>query len=303
MGIIQFTGIYQFRFWYPGMAYVPMLNPNFYGAFAVLFTGVVIGGFFIYHKESELTHPFTWWNRGVWYSLVLLGYGACISAASSLVYVGLIMVFLLYAFLEFVTKRKEFLTLVALIIGLFIMIFLFNIICKGRVVGEISTVGKQIQEEGTIFGDGVGSSRMLIWKQTIALLPEYGWVGCGLEQLDMFCMENYGGENAVQFDKAHNEYLNLWITEGILALIFYLIFLFSLFISGIKQFLRKREIETKNKSMERNEISKMVFFAFFGYIEQAFFNISVIQVAPYFWMICGLLYCGKRSVNEETVDS
>lgn len=302
IGVIQFTGIYQFGFWYPGMAYVPMRNPNFYGAFAVLFTGVAIGGFYTYRRDSKITHPFSWWNRWVWYVLTLIGYAACISADSALVYVGLIMMLLLYAVLLLLSKEKGFLPLLGLIVGLVLVVIVFDVICKGQVVDEITTVGKQIQAEGTVFGDRVGSSRMMIWKQTIALLPEYGLFGCGLEQLGMLCLNTYGIDNAIQFDKAHNEYLNLWITEGIFALVFYLIFLFALFIPGIKQFKRRKTRETEGMQAEHNEISKIAFFAFFGYIAQAFFNISVVQVAPYFWMICGLLYSRKRIMNEETVD-
>ena len=290
VGIVQFTGFYRFGFLYPGMAYVPMRNPNFYGAFAVLFTGAAIGGFFLYRKDSAVTHPVSRWNRSVWYGLVLLGYAACISAASSLVYAGLIMMLLLYLFLEIGSGRKQILPFFGLIVGFVVVMILFDILSGGAVIGELFSVGYQIQEEGTIFGDHVGSSRMLIWKQTVALLPEYGWFGCGLEQLGMLCLDTYGIENGIQFDKAHNEYLNLWITEGIFALVFYLIFLFALFIPGLKQFFGGEK--------KKARLSKIAFFAFFGYIAQAFFNISVVQVAPYFWMICGLLCRGLLSKGK-----
>ena len=36
-----------------------------------------------------------------------------------------------------------------------------------------------------------------------------------------------------------------------------------------------------------------LFLAFVGYSVQAFFNISVIEVAPLFWIIIGLLYDRK----------
>ena len=299
IGVLQFTGVYRFGFLYQGMAYVPMRNPNFYGAFAVLFTGVAMGGYFVYDEISEITCLFKRWNRGFWYCMVIVGYIACISASSGLVYVGLIMMLLLYLFCEFVSGRKSYLSFFCLLIGLIITIILFNFISGGNVIGELGSVGLQIQEEGSVFGDHVGSSRMLIWKQTMALLPEYGWFGCGLEQLGGLCMETCGSSNAIQFDKAHNEYLNIWVTEGIFALIFYLVFLFMLFFAGIKQFWKG-----KNKTAEKREcgvISKIAFFAFFGYIAQAFFNISVVQVAPYFWIICGLLYRRKRNTDEETL--
>ena len=299
LGILQFTGIYEFEARFPGMACTPMQNPNFYGAFAVLFTGVGLGGYYIYNENSEITHPYSWWNRWVWYGLVLLGYSSCICADSSLVYVGLLMMFLLYLFLEIVTKRRKFLSFVWLIIGLAVLIFMFNCFQNGTVIQEIASVGNQIKEEGSVFGDRVGSSRMLIWKQTVALLPKYGWFGCGIEQLGIVSLNTYGIENSIHFDKAHNEYLNLWVTEGIFALLLYLIFLFALFLPGLVGFFKKK---VPAGSEVHEELSKIAFFAFFGYIAQAFFNISVVQVAPYFWMICGLLYRGKRSIDEEAVD-
>ena len=96
-------------------------------------------------------------------------------------------------------------------------------------MSEIMSVAEQVIEEGSLFGDRVGSSRMWIWKSTIALRPEYGLLGCGIEQLGLLCLSEYGVINGIYFDKAHNEYLNLWITEGIFAIGIYLVFLFSLF--------------------------------------------------------------------------
>lgn len=298
LGILQYIGVYEENQRFPHMACVMMRNPNFYGAFATLFTGVAVGGYCIYNEESRVTHPFRWCNRFVWYVMVVLGFSACICASSSLVYAGIIMMLLLYFFLEIISGRKGFLSLIILVVSLVVLVFLFNLVHGGSAVSEITSVGNQIKAEGSIFGDGVGSSRMLIWKQTVALIPKYWLFGCGIERLSMHCFEMYKGDVAMYFDKAHNEYLNLWVTEGIFALIFYLVFLFCLFIPGVKRFAGKK----KQTISECDEISKIVLFAFFGYIAQACFNISVVQVAPYFWLICGLLYNRKRRLHEETVD-
>ncbi|MBR6537176.1 MAG: O-antigen ligase family protein [Lachnospiraceae bacterium] len=302
LGVIQYTGIYVFGGRFPGMAYVPMRNPNFYGGFTVLFTGVGIGGFYSYHKELEVTHPFSRWNQIIWYVLVIMGYIGCICARSALVYAGLVMMLLMVLFLALVSERRKLFQFFVLAFGLVAVIYLFDLEKGGGVTAEIKTVGEQIKTEGSVFGNSVGSGRMLIWKQIVSLMPEYGVLGCGVEHLGSLWIEKWGYSfNGQYVDKAHNEYLNLWITEGFFALVIYLVFLFSLFIPGLKQFFgRKRKTAEHEK---QDMISKIAFFAFFGYIAQAFFNISVIQVAPYFWMICGLLYCGKRSVNEETVDS
>ncbi len=317
LGILQFFGICTFTGRFPGIAYVPMRNPNFYASFAVLFLGIAIGGFYLYEKESAVTRPFSRWNRWGWYGLVLLGYAACISATSSVAYVGIIMLLLLCVFFEVATKQRRIWVPVSLILGFLVLFFVFNRIRNGLVAAEFFSVWNQIMEEGSLFGDSVGSFRMAIWKQTLSLLPEHGLFGCGIDQLAEYCFDGYLGAAVTYFDKAHNEYLNLWITEGIFALVFYLIFLFALFIPGLKQFFdgeKKKARKTKDPAGEEkgvkaaekervsDEISKIVFFAFFGYIAQAFFNISVVQVAPYFWMICGLLYRRKRDRDEETVD-
>jgi len=299
LGLMQYLGIYVFGNKFGGMAYVPMRNPNFYGAFAVLFTGAGMGGFFAYEKESEVTHPFSWWKRGVWYALVLAGYAACICARSTLVYAGLIMMLLMYLCLELVTKRRRILSFLALVAGLLGLIFLFDLYKDGGVTAEIKTISNQIEAEGTVFGDSVGSGRMQIWKETISLLPKYGLQGCGIEQLGLHRGESYMAGDGLNFDKAHNEYLNLWVTEGIFALVIYLVFLFALFIPGLRQFF---EDGKQSREKRDDDITKIAFFAFFGYIAQAFFNISVVQVAPYFWIMCGLLYSRKRSKNEEKTD-
>ena len=141
---------------------------------------------------------------------------------------------------------------------------------------------------------------MLIWKQTVALLPEYWLFGCGIELLIVHCFDHVDIGEAFAFDRAHNEYLNLWVTEGIFALVIYLVFLFALFLPGIAMFMKNKKTGAVRQGGD--EVSKIALFAFFGYIAQAFFNSSVVQVAPYFWMICGLLYSRKRNVNEEAMD-
>lgn len=288
LGFLQFAEICEFGPYFPGMAIAPMHNPNFYGAFAVLFTGVAIGGFFVYDKSVKATHLFAKQNRWIWYIFVLLGYSACIFAGSSLVYVGLLMIFLLYFVMEIVTKRRRWISFAALLLGLVLLVLVYDMIQGGNVTREITSVGNQIKEEGSVFGDSVGTSRMYTWKRTVKLLPQYFWFGCGIEQLGIISQRIYGPEDLYPFDKAHNEYLNLWVTEGVFAIVFYLVFLFALFLPGVMRFVKRQKEVSEN--VTRDVLCKIALFAFFGYIAQEFFNISVIQVAPYFWMICGLLY-------------
>lgn len=300
LGVIQFTGVIELSPYYSGMAYIPMRNPNFYASFAIMFTGVAMGGYSVYSSKSAVVHPWCWWTRLTWFVLVLFGYASCISASSSVSYVGLIMMLLLYLYFEIISGHRDFWSFLWLVLSLIGMMVFLNILSSGSVFSEFTSVGVQIAEEGSLFGDRVGTGRMQIWKQTISLLPRFWLFGCGIELLILHCFEGYLGTNCVAFDRAHNEYLNLWITEGIFALVIYLVFLFALFLPGIAMFMKNKK--TGEVRHVGDEVSKIALFAFFGYIAQAFFNISVVQVAPYFWMICGLLYSRKRNVNEEAMD-
>ena len=77
------------------------------------------------------------------------------------------------------------------------------------------------------------------------------------------------------FDKAHNDYLQVLVTTGILGLISYLAFQFSLLIRSLKKFDEPLVIALVTASI--------------CFCAQAFFNIGVPIVAPYGWIVFGML--------------
>lgn len=292
MALIQVTGIYSVTDSFKGWACSPMQNPNFFASFSVLFTGISITAFLYYKDEIKLFKPFRWMSRWIWYALSLMGFLSCISAFSSVAYVGLIMMFLMLIMLEIIQKQKRIQYIILLFVGLIGMMICLNFVSKGRVFSEFLSIGKQIEESGSLFADEVGSYRMLIYKNSIKLIPSYVFFGCGVENLEQVYTERFGQLSpGIVCDRAHNEYLHMWITEGVFAIAAYLVFLFALFIPMIKKIIRQRKEKDESESFY---LRVVVFVAFFGYIAQAFFNISVIQVAPYFWMFCGLLYQKKE---------
>lgn len=97
---------------------------------------------------------------------------------------------------------------------------------------------------------------------------------------------------ALAFDKAHNEYVHLGATLGIVGLFAYLVFVTLICINGFKGIKKEAQFYNDNEI-----IKKMLFAAVIGYLGQAYFNISVLQVAPFFWTFMGLLvadYFPKR---------
>ena len=85
------------------------------------------------------------------------------------------------------------------------------------------------------------------------------------------------------FDKVHNEYLQILITEGIFALISYLLLFGWVTIKGTINNYKNKEI--------------YLILPVIGYLTQAFFNISVIEVAPFFYISLGLLV--DRGISNE----
>ena len=283
LGFIAFYGVLQFlqvpimRHKSARVAVYPTKNQNYFSALPVLFIGLIFVQIMYREKDANKSKGKTIF----FHLLLLLGFGACLSADSLLVYMGIIMEFLLLAFLELVTKKHRYGKILCFVAEFLLVFFIFNVISGGQMLDELFTFSNQVEQEGTLFGDSVGTGRMQLWKDTLKAIPGIWVFGCGIECTSA----NHG------VGDAHNEYLQLWAEQGSFALIAYLVFLFSLFIPGLLQFIKKEEYDS-------DIVSKAAMFAFFGYIAQAFANIRVIQVAPYFWLCCGLLYVRKRQKTE-----
>lgn len=119
----------------------------------------------------------------------------------------------------------------------------------------------------------IGSGRLKLWKDCMPLIKKYWLTGAGIDNFK----DAYPQTGRIQFDKAHNVYLQMAITNGIFALLAYCFLCLIIFLKGIKF----------NKTFYI-----ALYMAFVTYCIQAFANISVLDVAPYFYLIMGLL-CSK----------
>lgn len=295
VGMVQFSRIFGSGELFSGVASFPIGNQNFYASLMVLFAGVAMAGVWLYEEKSALFHPTAWWKRGIWITLSVLSYIGCIASKSSSAHVGIFIMLLFLVFLDLIGRRKC-LRWVAFLFVLYLAVgFVLNILSGGRIWQEFIGNFIVIKEEGSLFADKVGTSRMKIWKDVIGLLPTYWLFGCGVENLGYVYLKVYGRDAAGRFsDKAHNEYLDIWISEGIVSLVLYLVLLFYLFIPGVLQYRKESKYET-------DDVSKVAVIPFLGYLAQAFFNVRMASVAPYFWIICGLLCVKGKMKNNSCV--
>jgi len=142
------------------------------------------------------------------------------------------------------------------------------------IITELSTTSPKTIKE-------VSNGRLVVWEKSIPLVKKYWLTGCGLDNFK----DAYPNEGYLKYDKAHNVYLQIAVTNGIPAIIIFLILLFVAFLKGIKL---------------KNKFLTPIYIAFIGYSIQAFFNISVIDVAPYFYIILGLIFSDQKEKNKVT---
>ncbi len=191
-----------------------------------------------------------------------------------------------------VLKRKQ-LWKKAIIISLAFLIIFASV----NYTNESQVITSRINSTITQVSSGdinhSGSGRIFIWRTAFPLLKDYWLHGSGPDTFGLVFPNDSAQVKAFlhnYIDKAHNEYLQIAVTLGIPALIFYLLFLFEIIKSTLKSVLKLNE---ENKFYYYALLSGIV-----GYIVQAFFNISVVVVAPYFWIILGLSYLSIKEAKE-----
>ena len=141
----------------------------------------------------------------------------------------------------------------------------------------------------------ISNGRFDIWKNSLNIVKDNYLVGVGY---DNFHLAYYEGVNlnevyfatidgvyqpvrkyVVMYDNAHNIYLHKLISVGILGIIPYLLLCLLTFINGLKN---------------KDNLSIILLGGFIAYSIQAFSNIDVIQVAPIYYVIIGLILSVKQ---------
>lgn len=136
----------------------------------------------------------------------------------------------------------------------------------------------------------IGSSRGYIWSRSLPLLKNALVFGYGPDtfatafpQHDIFGkMYAYHGDMWQVVDKPHNLYLQIAINTGIISLLAFL------FLVGYYLYRSFRIYLSNSFDDFLSQAGVGVFVAIVGYLGAAFFNDSVVSVAPVFWCLLGL---------------
>lgn len=175
----------------------------------------------------------------------------------------------------------------------FLSIFLLlNLSTNGKIIGR-ATNSIVIEETGITKVEDSGRIEILnISWNAFKDHPFIGWGPDTLKyRLDSQYSEShreYINKHGAYIDKSHNEFLEYAVSNGIFNLIAYLLLIGVIIYNLIKSI--------------RNDLSKLLLLTLIGYLVQSFFNISVIMVAPIFWIFLG--FCVKEKefeLNEKII--
>lgn len=154
----------------------------------------------------------------------------------------------------------------------------------------------------------VGSSRGYIWSRTLPLLGECMITGYGADtfpyvfpQTD-FLAKHYAyteGFN-ITVDKPHNLYLQIFFSNGLIALLAFLFICVWYLVDCLRLYAFRREYRPAQI------YGAAVMLAVTGYLAAGLFNDSVVSVAPVFWILlgtgCALNTINRRADKGESAD-
>ncbi len=269
MDIVK-TIIHDKTLWVTGYTY----NPNFFGIIMLISLCYSLG---LFIENSSL-------KRRIIYIILFILFliGLLLSNTTSCV-VGLI--FILIYLIFYCIRNKNINSLLVVLILVINITFIMNQFGYTTIVNDLIRTKNETVEIAKGNVDGYyGTRRIKIWSETMKIVPKNLVHGVGIDNF-FFA---FGSKPLIikvyMYDKAHNEFLQILITEGIFALISYLLFYISVLLIGFKNNYKKYHY---------------LLLTPIAYLIQAFFNISVIEIAPIFFISLGLLI--DRSDKDNTI--
>lgn len=257
-------------------------NPNFFGSLLVTVISIVICNF-IMDKKLNIKEIL----------VIILMFVALINSQSTGPFLTLVIALI---FLIIFLKIKNNLVIKKLIILIVILLVTYTSVYFINKIVYKSDRCEMCDIKETVRSGGTG--RLTIWKNSLDIVRDYPIVGVGFDNFylaypnpDINDAITYVITNGVMkpkinyiliFDNAHNVYLHTLVSTGFLGVIPYLLLCLLVFLKGL---------EFKDK------FGILLLSAFVAYSIQAFANISVVQVAPIYYLIMGLIL----SIKEEPI--
>lgn len=267
-----------------------LFNPDFFGTFMIILVGLWLPKFLLSNKFKILNL--------VILLIFILGVFISGTMGSFLTLIFLFIIAIIYTLYRRKSFNKKVILFKYFLVGIssFTMFILVSLITNDNLKDDVLNMGAEFSSvvAGDVKGE-FGTGRIYIWKEALKYFPKYIYTGIGIDNFaylgfddNTFIYDSYLEDNIVY--KAHNEFLQILVTEGIFTFIFYLIFLFLIVVISFKK-LSSLSLSSENQIL-------CLFFTFIGYLFQAIFNIRIILIAPFFFILSGFLVADVTSEKE-----
>jgi len=254
-------------------------NSMFFGTLCSICFPIIYGDFIKSKCKKEIIIKFL--------LLIIFTYGLLISGAmSSVVSLIFVILFSIYEIIRKIIKKEKYKKeLLLIIIGFCLIICLTSIetIRNDYLKNDLMELFYQTREVGLgNTSDTYGTGRIYIWKQTIKKIGESPLTGIGVDNFRLaFKPVLIDKVSGLVVNKAHNEYLQRILCEGLFTGITFIIFIATIFFKNINKY--------------KDGIQYGLFLSFISYSIQAFFNISVTRFAPLYFIVMGLIIFDNKS--------
>lgn len=255
-------------------------NPNFFGSLIVTVISIATCKFLMEKVSIKKV------------LLIILLFISLINSQSTGPFLTFIIVIIFLIF--FLNKKKKIIkkniiVLIIILLLTYISVYFININVYKSNRCEMCDIEETINNGG--------NGRLEIWENSLDIIKKYPIVGVGFDNFYLVypnpkiensvtliiteCkIEKEEPKSVLIYDNAHNVYLHNFVSTGILGLIPYLILCLLTFINGLKL---------------NSDLGIIILSGFVAYSIQAFANISVIQVAPIYYIIIGLILSIKKN--------
>ncbi|MBP3622363.1 MAG: O-antigen ligase family protein [Lachnospiraceae bacterium] len=221
----------------------------------------------------------------LWFGIATFCFLVTMYSWCRLAWVGLITYLLFIVLFEIIQKKNNKESVISkkrfiIIICTFALICVYLIIFDDVIVSQVVETTKEISgEEGKVIANG----RAYIWRVGLAALDGHWFTGIGFDNyVDAFYIREDLCVGWVGY-KGHNEYIHMLVTQGIFSALNYIAFCMYIFFHGCKKVMNNEE------STHRKITIYILLAMIIAYFAQACFNHSVTNIAPYKWLVMGLL--------------
>lgn len=278
--LLQLTGLYQsvVYMYKSGDAIGLTENCNFLGSLMCLLSVISVTNFMLCEEKKNIEFNFV---------IFVIAYCTLLFANSSgpfLSFILSIFILIVVLFKKRIFNLKKFIFVLMSIVILYPICLFKNDEITPELKSNFNSVVNIIfsknndsnidvdQNDNEQVIRDLGHGRIRIWSNVWKLIERKPLLGYGPDNLGLVYEKS--SDDSKIADKAHNIYLHIGVSSGLLAMISYILWIIYTIILGLKS--------------DNNTILGLC-MGVIAYSIQGFFNINVLEVTPYFYITIGLM--------------